>query len=481
MLRHLTVLRHLAVALLGLALLSTTGCQSGQTQAQPSGRPERGQRENEDDRPIAVETAIAQSGTLGVPLQYTGTTAPGQLVSLRSQAEGRLLNLLVDVGDRVNQGQAIGELDDRLPNIAINEARAELASRQAEVDRAKTEVSDAQAQVAQAQVALKQAQADAKRLSSLAANGAISQQQAEQAQTAAASALQIVRSAQERVKTRQQAVAAAEGRVAAQFASVNETQERRSFSQLNAPISGIVTERITEPGNLIQPGNEILKIGNFNTIKIAVQVSELDLAKIRIGQSVQVKFDAFPKLDFTGQVSRIAPITNANARLIPVEVTVPNTGNRITGGLLARVEFQASAEQRIVIPTSALKPEGEGRRGKRPEGKANGKAAGKPNTQPTDRQSASGQPKTEKSDRSSGQPPNQAQSDKPLARGGTIYVVEQKGDQSSIAVRPITLGQERNGQVEVLSGLQPGDRYVIRSDKPLEAGKAVRQSILSES
>ncbi|MBE9031112.1 efflux RND transporter periplasmic adaptor subunit [filamentous cyanobacterium LEGE 11480] len=472
--------RPIAAILIGLVLLSAAGCQSAQTQAQPSSRQGRSGKGNKPDRPIAVQTAIAKSSTLNTPLQYTGTTAPGKLVSLRSQAEGRLLTLRVDVGDRVLQGQKIGELDDRLPQIAINQARAELASRQSEVDQAKSEVSDAEAQVIQTQVAWKQAQADANRLKNLAAKGAISQQQAEQAKTAADSAFQVMRSAQKRVRTRERSVQAAEGRVAAQFATVSEEQARRNYASLNAPISGVITERLTEPGNLIQPGNEILKIGNFNTLKIAVQVSELDLAKIQVGQSVKVKFDAFPKLDFQGRINRIAPTADATTRLIPVEVTVANVGDRITGGLLARVEFQNSNGPGIVIPTSALKPAGNrGGRSRKPGGKrpqASGQASGKPQAQ-TPRAPAS----DKNTPRVSGDQSRAPDKNTPRVSGGQVYVIEQTGEQQTVAVRSVTLGQTRNGQVEVLSGLQAGDNYVVRSDKPLKAGQSVRQSVLSES
>jgi multidrug efflux pump subunit AcrA (membrane-fusion protein) len=440
--------RLVSAILIGLAFLSAPGCQLSQTQAQPAAS----RSQSDDDRAVAVETATAKLGALNLPLQYTGTTAPGKLVSLRSQAEGRLLNLRVDVGDRVAQGQTIVELDDRLPTIAINQARAELASLQSEVDRTRAEVSDAQAQVVQAEVALKQAQSDAVRLQSLADSGAISQQQAEQAQSAVASAAQVLRSAQEQVRTRQKSIQAAEGRVAAQYAALSEEKARRSYTSLNAPISGVVTERLTEPGNLVQPGNEILKIGDFSTLKIAVPVSELDLAKIQVGQTVKVKFDAFPQLDLQGRVNRISPTADATARLIPVEVTVPNMGDRITGGLLARVEFNNPRGQRIVIPQSALEPAG----GKSPQNRA---------------RTASGPPKSDQSDHP----------DHSIARVGKIYVVEQTGDQSKVTIRPVKLGGERNGQVEVLSGLKSGERYVVRSDQPLEVGQSVRQSILSES
>lgn len=94
----------LAGLLMGLA-----GCggsrQAAEAQASRSqAGPETG--------PPAVEVAIARTGTLEETLEYTGTTQPFREVSLRSQLEGQLLSLPVDVGDRVQQGQILGQIDD---------------------------------------------------------------------------------------------------------------------------------------------------------------------------------------------------------------------------------------------------------------------------------------------------------------------------------------------------------------------------------
>jgi RND family efflux transporter MFP subunit len=156
------------------------------------------------------------------------------------------------------------------------------------------------------------------------------------------------------VRTEEQAVAAAQGRVVAQEALVAEAKERRSYAKLISPITGVITEKVTEPGNLVQPGNEILKIGDFSRAKVIVQVSELELGKIKVGQSVEVSLDAFPNKKYTGRVIRISPAADTTARLIPVEVEIPNTDGNIGSGLLARVNFQSTAQQRVVIPQTAI-------------------------------------------------------------------------------------------------------------------------------
>ena len=428
------------IALIALSLfLPTTGCNvlpSEEAQAQSEASGQRG------EGPVAVETAIAETGSLEDTIEYTGTTQPVRLVSLRSQAEGRLVDLTVDIGDAVTQGQRLGQIDDRLLVAQLNQAEAELAALQSEVAQAESEVSDARAQVDRAQAELQQAQADAERLQSLFETGAGTEQAAEQARTAVVTAEQAVRSAIEQVRTRQQAVIAAQGRVEAQRSVVSEENERRQYSLLTSPINGAVLERITDPGNLVQPGDEVLTLGDFSAIKVIVQVSELELAGIRTGQPVQIKLDAFPNQELSGQVSRISPAADPTARLVPIEITMPNPGEQIGSGLLARVQFQSPQASAVVIPETALTAAGEGNR---TQENATGENAAGENQQTT------------------------------------LFVVEGEGETAKVLARPVQIGDRANGQVEIRAGLKPGEVYVARSSGPLEDGQPVRLSILSET
>lgn len=410
------------IAVLG-AWLVIAGCDrlpEEAATAQPQGTSE------EAEGGVAVETAIAQTGSLQEVTEYTGTTEPFRQVSLRSQAEGRLLNLTVDVGDVVRQGEVIAQLDNRLLNTEVNQAQAQLAALDAEVAQAQAEASAAEAAVEQAKVELQQLQADAQRLSALLQEGAIAQQQAEQAQTAAAAAAQTLRSAQDQVRTRQQALLAAQRRVIAQKAVVAQTQERKSYAQLGAPLTGVVLERVTEPGNLVQPGNEIVKLGDFSAVKVIVQVSELDLSKMRVGQPAQVSLDALPEQVFSGEITRISPAADPTSRLVPIEVKIPNPDAKIGSGLLARVQFQPSDRATVVVPARAFQAGG-----------------------------------TE----------NEA----------TLFVVQGKGDAAKAVARSVQVGEKSNGKVEILSGLQPGEPLIVRSERPLKEGQGVRLSILSET
>ncbi len=387
----------------------------------------------QNNRPTAVNVGVSKTETLTPSPTYTGSTEPIRTVSMRSQVEGQLLGLNVDVGDEVKQGQIVAQLDDSILRTQLNAAEAELAALKSEVARSNSQVSNARAQVESARLELTQAQADSQRQQRLLREGAIASQTAQQTQTEARTAAQTLRAAVQTVTTEQQAVAAAQGRVIAQQAVVTQEQKRRSYTRLIAPISGVVLQRLQEPGDLIQPGNEVLQIADFSRIQVRVEVSDKQLGNISIGQSISVKLDAFPQKTLSGQVTRIYPAADATARLVPIEVVIPNINGKIGSGLLARVSFISSNQESVVVPQSAL---------------------------------AGGQPE---------------QTGQKESNTGTVFIVTQEAEnKAKVVARPVTLGDRADGKVEVLSGLKVGERYVTASSKPLKNGETVNLSILSK-
>ncbi|BAU09809.1 secretion protein HlyD [Leptolyngbya sp. NIES-3755] len=433
---RLPIPARLTLSHLGLAgVLLLGGCNlipAGDAQQQPN-------PQNQQGGAVAVDTAVAETGSLNEEQTYTGTTRPFREISLRSQAEGRITDISVNVGDSVQSGQVVARLDGTIANSSVAQAEAEVAARESEVASLQAEVEEARTQVERTRLELQQARSDYERQAQLFRQGAISEQQAETARTAVGTAEQALRSAEKQVATRQQAVSASARRITAQQAIVNQERERQSFSVLTSPVTGSVLARPTEPGNLAQAGTEVLRLGDFSQVKVQVQVSEREFANIREGQRAQVRLDALPNQTLAGTVTRISPAAETRARLIPVEVTIPNPNGRIGSGLLARVTFQATQSQRVVVPEGATQI------GQRP-----------------------------------GQQQGQAQQNQEQQRTATVYVVNRSGEQATVSPRQVQLGNRANGQVEILSGVNAGETIVVRSSGKLEAGAPVRLSILSQ-
>jgi len=406
-------------------VFSLTGCQWQQTSnAQPQsggpgGQPGGAERQKQPPVVDTAQVTVTSSST-----SYTGTTQPKRRVSVRSRVEGQLLTLGVDVGDRVQQGQVLAQLDEDLLQTAVNQAEAELAARRFEVEQAKAQVAEAQAQVASARVALQQAQLDADRFAQLSAEGALATQEAELAQTTLQTAQQSLKSAQEQVKTRQKAIASLTQRVQAQNALVSQAKQRLTYTTLTAPLTGTILSRVSETGDLIQPGETIVEIGDLQALEVALQVSDRDLTQFRLGQKLDIYLDAFPDEVLEGTVTEISPLADAAARLVPLEVTIANPGQKISSGLLARVSLLDQTSSRFKIPERALN------------------LAQNP-----------------------GQP--------------VVFVPTSEEAETTVEARPVQIGQRENGQVEILSGLERGQTFIVNSDRPLQAGQKVRRSFLS--
>lgn len=420
----LTCAREKLGAILATSILLTSlGCSgTGQLEA-----PE--DTNLEETQPTAVDVAIAAREVLAKPIEYIGTTQPIQEVAIRSQIEGQLLSLGVDVGDRVSQGQLLAQIDEGVLESAVNQEIAQLAALQSEVARARGEVNNSRTAVETAKVQLQQAQIDAERSQLLYEQGAISRREVELDQTELRTAQQALASAQSQVKVSQSGVEAAQKRVNAQESIIEQAQKRLSYTRLRSPVTGSVLRRTTEPGNLVQPGDEIVRLGDFSRVKVLVRVSELQLSQITTGQSVEVRLDAFPDDTFIGRVDNISPAADATSRQIPVEITLPNPNQRIGSGLLGRVNFNPSNNASVVIPQTALE---------------------------TSREDISGQQ-------------------------GKIFLLSGTEENPTVTARIVHLGERRDGKVEIISGLSLGEEFIARSSRPLENNEPVRLSFLSKT
>ncbi|NEO74706.1 efflux RND transporter periplasmic adaptor subunit, partial [Moorena sp. SIO3H5] len=348
---------------------------------------------------------------------------PEQQIVLSAQTAGAVVSTQVDVGDPVQSGDVLAQIDSGLLTARVNEAQAELSVRQSEVAVDQVSITDAQAAAIQAQATRDQAKLDADRLRQLANQGAISQQVAEAAELTLISAEQAVASAQAQIEAREQAIAAANSRVTAQQAVLAEAKEQLRWVNVNAPQTATVLTKLLEPGDYVQPGTPIFELGNLSSLTIEVQVSELDIGQLALGQPAEIRFDAFPDIQVTGSVTRISPVADTTSRLIPVEVTLSNPDRRIGSGKLARVQFSTTDNQTVVVPASALKTG---------------------------------------------------------SNDNTVFILKKDEAQPTVTARSVTIGQQNQGNIEILSGLEPNETFIVASDRPLETDQVVRLSILSE-
>ena len=229
---------------------------------------------------------------------------------------------------------------------------------------------------------------------------------------------------------------------------------------------------------MVQPGGEILKLGDFSQVKVMIFVSDKDLSAIRLGQSAQVTLDAFKNEPLSGRVTRITPAADPIARQLPVEITIPNSNGQIGSGLRAEVSFEQTIAPRVIVPETALQEE---------EGEQGSPGARQQGSRGTQEQGNN--PKSRALLKLGGDFPAEPNGYASLTRPniqnsksseGTVFILTGQGADARVQARRVQLGDRANGKVEIISGLKPGERFVAKSSKPLKNGAPVRLSVLSE-
>lgn len=254
------------------------------------------------------------------------------------QIDGYVAEVLVSDNQRVEPGQVLVRLDDADARAKLAEAEASLAALVAAVGNVDARAAQEQALIASRAAAVNQARAQAgladaqvNRYAALQSQGWVSQQRIETeragAQSAAASVAQAQAAlvAEQRTagvlsSTRQQSLAAVEQARAA----VEQARIRLDRTIIRAPAAGVVGARGVRPGQFVRTGGQLLSLVPLGDTYVVANFKETQLDRLRLGQTVHIKADAFPGLDLTGRIDSFAPATGSEFALIPIENATGN-------------------------------------------------------------------------------------------------------------------------------------------------------------
>jgi HlyD family secretion protein len=156
------------------------------------------------------------------------------------------------------------------------------------------------------------------------------------------------------VKAARAAVAQAKATIQQNEAAVTLARQSVINAAIRSPIDGVISERLTEPGQQAAPGGAVLRLVALDTVFFEAKVPETDIATIQAGMPVDVKVDAYPGRSFKGKVARIYPTGSTASRTFNVRVEIPNGGKLLRPGLFARGQVIAGQWPGIVISKDAL-------------------------------------------------------------------------------------------------------------------------------
>lgn len=255
-------------------------------------------------RVAALSLVVASAGCAGVEtsdeIRVSGHVEATH-VRVSAEVGGRVLELLVDEGDDVEAGQLLARLDTRDTELALEAARAELRLARAERDlrvagAREEDVAAARAEVARASAALEGAERDLERMEGLLAAGSGTTKARDDARVhrdVAAATLDAAREGLRRLERgfRAEEIDAARARVAAAEAGIAQLEKALDDAVVESPVAGVVTEKLTERGELLSRGAGVAVVTRLDAPWLTVYVAEPDLDDVRLGQEVEVVTD----------------------------------------------------------------------------------------------------------------------------------------------------------------------------------------------
>lgn len=282
----------------------------------------------------------------------------GDISPVVARVGGYVQQIRFKDNQHVTAGDTLVVLDDRDYRIKLQQAEAALTSVKAQVGVSRSHVGSMQANVppAEANVAALQAKLwkidqDYNRYQNLLEGQAITQAQfdgikaeKEAAEAQLAAAKTQVEAIGKQVGATREQVAAAKSDIASQLAAIDFQKLQLSYTVITAPVSGIVSKRNIQIGQLVQPGQNMFAIVNDSSIYVTANFKETQLAEMKKGQTVEVDVDAFPDQKFTAKVGSFSGATGARFSLLPPDNA---TGNfvKVVQRMPVRIEFDSLSQE----------------------------------------------------------------------------------------------------------------------------------------
>jgi RND family efflux transporter MFP subunit len=356
----------------------------------------------------SAKVATAQRGDISHVLTLAGQFQPYQVVDVHPKVSGYMSRINVDIGDVVHQGQTLAVLE-------VPELKAELQQTVFQLQQSKEEMAQAQHEIDRAEAVHVALHAASERLKQAAEGrpGLIAQQELDDAQAKDLSS-------EAQVNAAKAAMAAAQGHAGAAQSDHQRIAALENYTNVTAPLDGVVIWRYADTGALIQGGTNsndqalpIVRLSQSNLLRLRIPVPEDDVKYVHAGDQLQVRVDAIGR-SFTGKIVRFTREVNFETRTMETEVDVDNRDLSIAPGMYANTLLQLGHVTNVVtIPVEALVLNGQQE---------------------------------------------------------TIYVLD---DSNRIHIRNVAVGLQGSKLAEISSGLNPGDRVVVGGQDKYQEGEEV--------
>lgn len=376
-------------------------------------------------KPAPPEVPFARVGreTLVSVLTTNGKTEPAVWAPVRALRAGRVRRVLVERGARVAEGALLAELEDAGARTAVSAAEARVAVAQAELRALErggrqAEIAQLEGLIAKLRLELEAARRDAGALERLAGKGAASRSELDQARDRAKQLESELKAQRERraALVAETDLEAARARLREAEAALLDARQSLAQCRLRAPRAGAVYDLTVRPGDWVETGALVARVGEIAKLKIAIYVDEPELGRVRTGLPVQITWDAAPGKTWQANVEKMpTQIAPLGTRMVgEVWAMCDNPALDLPPGANVNVRIRSQVvENAVTVPKAALRRLGE--------------------------------------------------------ELGAFVLSGQR-----IEWRRVEIGAASEVKAEVRSGLRPGDAVALPADRPLAAGMEVR-------
>ena len=267
-----------------------------------------------------ADIAVAQRATLRTGIPLSGALEPKVRITVGAPMAEQLIEMYVNEGDRVRQGQPLAKFKDQVLQAAASYANTDVATQRMNV---------------------RVAEAESARAVALFGEGAIAQ------------------------RDRDNALAALEGahsRLSLALSQAANAEDRLRSALLTAPAAGVISKRYVQAGDRVDNGKPVFELVDTRVLQLSASVPPEWLAALKIGRTVSLTVSQLDSAQVSGRISRINPTADPATRQIQIYVDVPNPRETLVGGLFVsgRVVTQ-EAPHAVAVPRVAVRYEGEAR------------------------------------------------------------------------------------------------------------------------
>jgi HlyD family secretion protein len=306
--------------------------------------------------------AKVEKGDLAKSVVATGKVEPITKVEIKSKASGIVKKLMVDAGDRVKKGQLLAQLDKVEIEAQVEQSKAALEAAQASLTSSEADYERAKVDAQGPDVPLLKRAYD--RATGMAKDGVVSESALDDAQKNYELALNKQNVAKAQVTVLKSKMAQARAQVSQDQANLKQLEEQLSYTDILAPIDGVILSRNVEMGDAVSSilvlgssATLIMTLGDTSEVYVKGKVDESDIGKVYLGQPARIKVESFKDKSFNGKVTKISPmgVEKDNVTTFEVRVSINNPGGELKAEMTANAEILLEEHKNVLqIPEGSI-------------------------------------------------------------------------------------------------------------------------------